>query len=181
MSLAAIAYQRGFHINDFMAALARQLAADGVRLCGLVQENSGDEDCGPMALIDLASTDRFGISQDLGSCSQGCRLDPHGLAEAGTRLEQAIVPDIELLLLNKFGKAEAEEGAGLRTVVARAIELGIPVLTTVRAPYDAAWANFHGGYAETLPPDAASVLAWCTKAVAARRAETAKPAAGVAP
>jgi hypothetical protein len=169
VTLAAITYERGFFIDDFMADVARRLCADGVRLCGLVQHNVGSEGCASMTLIDITSTEAFGISQSLGTCARGCRLDPHGLVEAGMRLEGAIDADADLLVLNKFGKAEAEEGGGLRTAVARAMDLGIPVLTAVRPPYDVSWTEFHGGYAATLPPQLDAVLAWCAAAVAARR------------
>jgi hypothetical protein len=171
VSLAAVIYERGFLIDDLMAGVADRLRRDGVRLCGLVQQNSdGASGCSSMSLIDLASMTRIGISQALGSYARGCRLDPHGLVEAGVRLEQALETGADLVVLNKFGKAEAEEGGGLRTAVARAVELDIPVLTAVRAPYDTSWAEFHGGYANTLPPDMAAILAWCGQAVAARRA-----------
>jgi hypothetical protein len=170
--LAAITYERGFFIDDFMAEVSRRLRADGMRLCGLTQENIGKE-CATMVLVDLGSQDRFGISQYLGACAHGCRLDPHGLAEAGVRLEQGIDEATDLLIINKFGKAEAEEGGGLRGAVARAMELGVPVLTAVRPPYDAAWAQFHGGYSSALPQDLAAVLAWCAEAIAVRRAERA--------
>lgn len=170
MSLAAITYERGFHIDDFLSDLVRRLSADGVRVCGLVQSNDGIGNCGSMTLTDIASTEQFGISQALGSLSEGCRLDPRGLVEAGSRIEGAIAIDADLLILNKFGKAEAEEGGGLRTVVARAVELGIPVLTAVRPPYEQSWTEFHGGFATALPPDADAVMAWCRAAVARRRA-----------
>jgi hypothetical protein len=178
VSLAAITYERGFFIDDFMADVTRRLSADGVRLCGLVQQNGGPENCASMTLIDITSTEAFGISQALGACARGCRLDPHGLVEAGMRLEGAIGAGADLLVLNKFGKAEAEEGGGLRGAVARAMELDIPVLTAVRPPYDQSWAEFHGGYAAALPPQLDAVLAWCTAAVAARRGT---PVPGVTP
>ena len=137
MSLAAIIYDKGFRIDDFMASVAARLAAEGVRVRGLVQENFGDDpNCSVMTLVDLGSSGRFGISQDLGEHARGCRLDPHGLAEAGGQLDQALAGGADLLVLNKFGKAEAEQGAGLRSTVARAIEHGVPVLTAVREPYD---------------------------------------------
>ena len=172
MTLAAITYERGFFIDDFMAEVSRRLRDDGVRLCGLTQENIGDE-CATMMLVDLGTDTRFGISQYLGACARGCRLDPHGLAEAGVRLEQGIGDDTDLLIINKFGKAEAEEGGGLRGAVARAMEVGVPVLTAVRPPYDEAWAHFHGGYSTALAPELDAVLAWCAQAIAERRAERA--------
>jgi hypothetical protein len=168
-------YERGFHIDDLMAAVVRRLRQDGLNLCGLVQENpDGASGCASMVLVDVASRTRFGISQALGSCARGCRLDPHGLVDAGARLEQALDEKADLLVLNKFGKAETEEGRGLRGALIRAVELDVPVLTAVRSPYDVAWADFHGGCATTLPPEIDVILDWCVAATAARRAEAAE-------
>ncbi len=171
MSLAAIIYDKGFRIDDFMAEVAARLGAEGLRVRGLVQENFGDDpNCSVMILVDVGSSGRFGISQDLGPQAQGCRLDPHGLADAGGQIDQALAGGADLVILNKFGKAEAEQGAGLRSTVARAIDLGVPVLTAVRPPYTEAWAAFHGGMSTALAPELDMVLAWCRTAVADRRA-----------
>ncbi|MDQ2081339.1 DUF2478 domain-containing protein [Xanthobacteraceae bacterium Astr-EGSB] len=175
MSIAAVMYERGFRIDDLMAAVVRRLRQDGLHLCGLVQENpDGASGCASMILVDVASRTRFGISQALGSCAHGCRLDPHGLVDAGARLEQALDANADLLVLNKFGKAETEEGRGLRGALVRAVELEVPVLTAVRPPYDIAWADFHGGCAAALPPEIDAIVDWCVAATAARRAEAAE-------
>ena len=84
--------------------------------------------------------------------AEGCRLDAQGLAEFVALFDRASQDNVELLILNRFGKAEAE-GGGLRPVFARAMEADIPVLTAVRAPYDEAWAHFHGHLASDLPAD----------------------------
>ena len=110
-------------------------------------------------LTDLKSQRRFSISQELGTEAEGCRLDAAGLAEAGALLDRSIDRDTELLLLNRFGVAEAE-GHGLRSIFARAMEAGVPILTAVRPPYTEAWVDFHGGLAVDLPPALEPVLAW---------------------
>jgi hypothetical protein len=162
--LAAIIYESGFPIDDFMAEVASALDAGGVRICGVVQRNSGDETCSAMTAIDLASHAKYGISQNLGPQSQGCRLDTHGLASVAAALEETIDINYELLIINKFGKAEAE-GHGLRAAVPAALEMGIPLLTAVRPPHTAAWSAFHGGIAIDLPPRMDAVLDWCRSAV----------------
>jgi hypothetical protein len=169
--LAAIFYDKGFRIDDFMASVAARLDAEGIRVSGMVQENFGDDPtCSVMTLVDLGSSGRFGISQHLGEHAEGCRLDPHGLADAGSRLDHSLAGGADLLVLNKFGRAEAEQGGGLRSAVARALDLGVPVLTAVRPPYTHAWADFHGGLAAQLAPDLDAVVAWCRAAAARRRA-----------
>jgi hypothetical protein len=67
------------------------------------------------------------ISQNLGSVSKGCRLDPAALEAAVGLVEARLDPNVDLLIINKFGKHEAD-GRGFRTVIAAALDLEIPVL-----------------------------------------------------
>lgn len=172
--LAAVIYQAGFRIDEFLARVADLLRADHVKLGGALQENARGTTgiCSTMTLVDLTSQSRFRISQDLGPQAQGCRLDARGLSEIGALLDKALHQNVELLVLNRFGKAEAE-GDGLRSAFARAIETGIPVLTAVRPPYTEAWAEFHGHLAIDLAPNLDTVLAWCRNAV--RKLRAARP------
>ena len=175
MRLAAIRYEAGFPIDEFLGRVADRLRAEHIRLGGALQENApnGETRCAAMSLVDLATRKRFRISQDLGSLAEGCRLDAQGIAEFVALADRASDQDVELMILNRFGKAEAE-GGGLRPVFARAMEAGIPVLTAVRSPYDEAWAQFHGHLASDLPADIDAVLAWCRDAV--RQLRVAQPA-----
>ncbi|MDO8875112.1 MAG: DUF2478 domain-containing protein [Pseudolabrys sp.] len=168
--IAAIVYPSGFQIDDFLTGIAYRLRADRVGLGGVLQENAPGAAglCAAMTVVDLASQISFPISQDLGSQARGCRLDARGLAEIGSVLDRTPIDELELFILNKFGKAEAE-GGGLRPAFAKAIETGIPVLTAVRAPYTEAWLKFHGRLAVDLPPDLDVVLAWCRESVRALR------------
>ena len=170
MPLAAIHYASGSLIDDFVGTIVARLRAEGFRVGGVVQENDGKGACAAMTLVDIATATRFDISQDLGALAASCRLDPRGLADAGYGLEQAIDETIDILVINKFGKAEAEIGGGLRTTFVHALALGIPVLTAVRPPYDQAWTQFHGGLAADLPVEVEGVLAWCRNSIAERRA-----------
>ena len=167
--LAAIQYEAGFPIDEFMAAAAATLRSEGMRVGGAVQLNAGGTACSAMTLQDLATGERFGISQQLGSQASGCRLDPRGLAGATARLDASVTDALDLLVVNKFGKAEAD-GGGLRSVLARAMDCGIPVLTAVRSPYAEAWLAFHGGLATDLVPSRAAALDERRHAVARSRA-----------
>lgn len=174
--MAAVTYQSGFPIDEFLAAIATTLRGDNYRLAGAIQQNRHQHDarspdvcCAAMTLIDLATGKRFEISQNLGPESQGCRLDAGGLVEVGAILDMAVDHAHDLLILNKFGRAEAE-GSGLRSVIARALDEGVPVLTAVSPIYSEAWREFHGGLATELAPDSELILAWCRGAVSERRA-----------
>ena len=163
--LAAVLYEASFHIDGLMLAVAQTLRAEGMCLRGVVQESAGNSPCATMSLLDLSTGEHFAISQDLGAQARGCRLDPHGLADVAASIDASINGDFDLLILNKFGKAEAE-GSGLRNVLAHAIGTEKPVLTAVRAPYLEAWSSFHGGLAADLAPCFETVLTWCRDVVA---------------
>jgi hypothetical protein len=172
--LAAVSYEAGFPIDQFLAAVAATLRRENLRLGGAIQQNThaagaaGHACCADMVLVDLATDDRIIISQDLGLEAQACRLDASGLVEMGGRLEINVDGSIDLLILNKFGKAEVD-GGGFRGVIARAMEFGVPLLTAVRSLHREAWQSFHGGLAVDLAPDAEGVLDWCRRAARAGR------------
>ncbi|MEM6914412.1 MAG: DUF2478 domain-containing protein, partial [Pseudomonadota bacterium] len=108
------------------------------------------------------------ISQDLGRGATGCRLDPAGLEAAAARVEADLVarrPDI--VILNKFGKQEVD-GRGFRPVIARAIEMEVPVLTGVGSFGFNAFQTFAGEFGQELPISEEAMLSWCQDAVRAR-------------
>ena len=68
--------------NSRMAALARTLVAQGLRLAGAVQTNlNRGADCACDMELTVLGTDAapIRISQSLGAGSQGCRLDTDAL------------------------------------------------------------------------------------------------------
>jgi len=151
---------------------AAQLRHDGLRLAGAVQENRDRAD-GRRCDMDLHLLTGDGvqrISQDLGPSATGCRMDPDGL-ERAVALASAALADsgADLLIINKFGKQEAD-GRGFRPLIAEAMGLGIPVLTSVKSGNAQAFATFADGLAEHLPPDLTTILAWCRAATQPGRA-----------
>lgn len=174
--LAAIRYEPGFPINDLLDSVRQVLHAEGIRVGGATQENAGPRDaCEQMTLVNIATGERTRISQDLGAQAAGCRLDPAALVAVGSVLDSAIGEGVDLLIVNKFGRAESE-GHGLRGLFTKAVDAGIPVLTAVRAPYSEAWAKFHEGYATDLPADLAVVAQWCRNHVKERNRLVGSPA-----
>ncbi len=111
-----------------------------------------------IVLQDLSTGEVTAIAEDRGREARGCRLDVGlltDLAEAVTaslRLEQP-----RLLVVNKFGKIEAD-GGGLRGAIAEAVSQGIPVLVGVPARNLDRWRIFAGPLAVELPADS-SVIA----------------------
>lgn len=141
--------------------LATDLAARGLRCCGTVQINSERLDAGPcdMDLRVLPDGAILRISQDLGPQARGCRLDPAALETAVGLVAAGLSSGADLLIINKFGKHEAE-GRGFRDVIATAVALDVPVLVGLNPLNWRAFETFAEGLAIQLPPEPAALMAW---------------------
>jgi nucleoside-triphosphatase THEP1 len=148
-----------------LQGLARRLASDGVKVCGTVQIN-GEVPCdGPcdMDVQCLPDGPIIRISQSLGKHARGCRLNPDALEQAVGWVEARIADDIDLLVVNKFGKHEAD-GRGFRTAIAQALEADIPVVVGLNSMNRAAFHDFTGGAADEIAPEPSALLAWARAA-----------------
>jgi len=141
--------------------LATDFAARGLRCCGTVQINSERIDSGPcdMDVRVLPDGAILRISQDLGPQARGCRLDPAALETAVGLVATGLSSGADLLIVNKFGKHEAE-GRGFRDVIAEAVAMDIPVLVGINALNRSAFESFAEGLAIQLPPERAALMAW---------------------
>lgn len=149
-----------------VAAVAARLAAAGLRLAGHVQRSVAD-DCGAVTMVeDVATGALTPITQDLGRASAACALDPAALAGVAGQLLARLEDPVDLLIVNRFGRGEAE-GGGLRAAIERAVLAGVPVLVMLRPPYRAAWEAFTGGTADSLPAEDSAIAAWVARALAA--------------
>lgn len=148
-----------------LSGLADTLALQGYTTCGTVQINT-DRPSGPcdMDVRVLPDGPRLRISQNLGQASKGCRLDPAALETAVGLAEMRLGPDVDLVIVNKFGKHEAE-GRGFRTIIADALGLGIPVLVGVNALNLSAFREFAGPEAFQVVPTHDALLEWCGTAL----------------
>ena len=165
--LAAIHYQRGFDIDELLSKSCAQLRSVGVRIGGVLQQSSGEQGqcASSVHVVDLRSGRMFDIWEDRGACAVGCRLDERGLVDAEPALMAAIVDRVDLLVINRFGRAESL-GRGLLGCFSAAIEAGVAVLTAVRPPYDQAWYAFHGGCAHDLAPEMHEIIDWALASTA---------------
>ena len=159
--LAAIHYQRGFDIDELLFRSCAQLRSVGVRIGGVLQQSSGEQGqcASSVHVVDLRSGKTFNIWEDRGACAVGCRLDERGLVDAEPALMAALADGVDLLIINRFGRAESL-GRGLLGCFAAAIEAGVAVLTAVRPPYDQAWYAYHGGSAPDLVPEIQEIIDW---------------------
>lgn len=148
--------------DTLIAAVAERARAAGLKLAGVLQRDSrrpGRRRC-DMDLIDLASGRIIRISEDRGNSARGCRMDVGALVEAAEMVERSIrigAPD--LVILNKFGKAE-EEGGGMRGAIGAALAADIPVLMSVGELALPALALFAADLCSIVEADATVVNEW---------------------
>ncbi|WJS84265.1 DUF2478 domain-containing protein [Paracoccus sp. TOH] len=157
-------------IDALLAGVVARLEAEGLRLAGTVQTNI-DRDDRPLCDMDLRllpDGPTVRISVDRGAEARGCRLDAEALERSVLWTERAL-DRAEFLVVNKFGKQEAE-GRGLAGTIAEALARGLPVLVGVNGLNLPPFLEFAGGLADALPPEPEAVLRWCRAARAAASA-----------
>ena len=155
-----LSHERG-ETDPVLARIVHQLTDHGLRICGTVQINAAPVDglkCN-MDLQLLPDGEVIRISQNRGKLARGCRLDTHSLETAVAEVAARLAFGADLLVINKFGKHEAE-GRGFRSVIASALERDIPVLVGLNALNREAFDRFSGGLATGLDADCAAILDW---------------------
>lgn len=160
-----VLHQQG-QADQLLSDVAARLQNEDIVLAGAVQTNiefDPDRPC-HMDLRILNRPEIIRISQDLGRQSSGCRLDPNGLERAAGLVSADLDASPQLLIVNKFGKQEAE-GRGFRPVIGKALTTGIPVLTTVGPSTLDAFERFAEGFGDRIGANFADVLKWCRTAI----------------
>ncbi|MET3663037.1 DUF2478 domain-containing protein [Aquamicrobium ahrensii] len=161
MKLGYVTLQGRGLIDLLLADVVARLEAHGLALAGTVQTNIHRDDrarC-DMDLRLLPDGPTVRISVDRGALARGCRLDA-GVLEQAVLWVAGSLDKAELLVVNKFGKQEAE-GKGLTGAIADALERGLPVLVGVNGLNLPAFLEFAGGMATGLTADAESIVDWC--------------------
>lgn len=161
--IGALIYADGVYPERVIAHTVERLRDRGIALAGALQrtpEDMADRHACDLLIEDLATGDVTAIAEHRGKEARGCRLDVGLLTE----LAEAVLSSLHseeprLLVINKFGKIEAD-GGGLRQAVAEAVELGIPVLVGVPARNLDRWRAFAGPLAVELPVDDGAVAWW---------------------
>ena len=160
-NILAVVYTDGLAADKFIAAWGYALRGAGLSVAGLVQLNTFERNPGKcdMAVEELFSGTVLQLSEDRGKESRGCRLDRSILTEAAGLLLAALDERPDILVLNKFGKVEAE-GEGLRDALAKAVELEVPIVVGVPFPNLDQWRIFAGDMAEECSVESAPLRRW---------------------
>jgi len=168
--LAAVLHAGDQTGDALISSVAGKLKSQGYAVGGVVQSNPmrpGQSRC-DMVLKELTSGQEVPISQDLGNHSRGCRLNSSALEQVVGLVEASVRAGLDVLVLNKFGKQEAD-GKGLRHAIAMAVDAGIPVLGGLNRANVAAWNDFCGGEGQLLDASMADVEQWLKTAVPSPR------------
>lgn len=170
--LAAIVLRKGISAEPLFDTLIKTLRADGVHAAGYLQREypapAGHD--AEVVAEDIETGETFAIMQPRGGPGSGCRLDAGVLADLAGRALVRLERGADLLILNRFGRTETE-GNGLRAVYEKAIELGLPVLTSVKPEHVEGWQVYTGDMSVLLPFEETAVRDWC-RSVIAREAGT---------
>jgi hypothetical protein len=165
MELAYVSVRGKGAIDRLMAEVVDLLEARGIALAGTIQTNINRENCPhcDMDLRLLPDGPVVRISVNRGLQARGCRLDVGALEQSVIWVEAAL-KTAELLVVNKFGKQEAE-GKGLASSIATALDRGLPVLVGVNGLNLPSFLGFAGGMAQELEPDPPRIAEWCLAAL----------------
>jgi len=161
MQLAYVMTETRGTIDRLLTLFSQQLIARGDRLIGVAQTNTecADETLCDMDVQVLPDGPTIRISQSLGTGAKGCRLNPSALEQAVALVSASLDTNPQLLVVNKFGKHEAE-GRGFRPVIGDALARGIPVLAGVNTLNHAAFVEFTQGMAQRLNAEPGALDTW---------------------
>ena len=159
--ILAIVYSDGLAADRFISDLGYKIREAGIAVAGIVQHNKFIRDrtkC-DMEVEELASGTVLQLSEDRGKEARGCRLDRGALSEAAALLSASLENGPELVILNKFGKLEAE-GRGLRDTLSDVVQLGTPIVVGVPYRNIEQWRVFTEGLAEECPLGSSRLHEW---------------------
>ncbi len=165
----AIPFTSTVNIDAVLAEVVVTLRHEGGRVGGLLQRfgellPNGERS---MWLQDVASGALRRIDRPHDPGATSCLLDADAPAYAACDLRRVAESNVDLAVVNRFGKSEAE-GRGLRAEIAEVMGAGIPLLIAVRVDLLDAWASFLCTPAMLLPPDPQRILAWVRPLVRTR-------------
>lgn len=156
--IAAIVHGGRGTVDVLLADFAFSLAASGVRVHGLVQQAQGPGKAETM-LVDVRTSERYPLFQNLGSASSACSLDSGSIATASAVLRQALAARPDLVVVNRFGGLEAN-GGGFAAEMLALMADGIPLITVVADEYQLDWRFFTGRAGVELPARDEALRAW---------------------
>ena len=162
LPIAAIVHDSAEAADEQLYPVIQYLQEQGLIVLGVVQapEEVSFAYRSKMGIMDLKNGAYTSISQDLGEHNTSCCLDSAAVSAASIILKQARNESPDLLVVNRFGKLEAE-GEGFADEMLEIMSEGLPMITVVATRFLPEWREFSGGLAKELPADSDQIKAWC--------------------
>lgn len=156
--IAAIRYAPGQSTRPVLDAFVAELKTRGVNVHGLVQEATESHG---MDAIDLQTGGRIPLKRPTRyeSDNKLCSLSLSQLAEATMVLRRALDEGADVVVVERFGKAE-RDGGGLADELLALMAGGTPTIVTVPKEEFEAWQRFCGGLGDVVDCDLDALLKW---------------------
>jgi nucleoside-triphosphatase THEP1 len=166
IAIAGVVYDGRLDIDAVLSAAVDLLRSNGFRVAGLLQRFGEPLPGGKRSMYveDLSSGERIRLDSPRGPEASGCTLDPDGLNRAACALRGAISQRPDVLIVNRFGKQEAE-GHGLRAELAEAVSSGLPTVVAIHQSLVREWEEFLGEPGHLLPPEPTDIVNWSRQRV----------------
>jgi hypothetical protein len=159
--VGVLLYDTSIEVDTILAEAVGKLRARDIAVGGLLQCFGARLPNGKrsMWVEDIGSGAFIRLDRPRGPGAVACLLDPDALAQAACMLQRAIESKPELIVVSRFGNAEAD-GRGMRAEFADAICSGAAVLVAARFSLLNDLEGFLGAPAHLLLPSAAAITAW---------------------
>ncbi len=165
--VGVLLYDTSVEVDSILTSAVDRLRASGVTVGGLLQRFGEALPNGKfrMWVDDIATGQSIRLDKPRGAGASACILDPDALAQAACMLRRITEARPDLIIVNRFGHAEAD-GGGMRPEIADAVCSGAAVLVAVRFTYLDALESFLGAPPTVLLPSAAAIADWAEHAIA---------------
>jgi Protein of unknown function (DUF2478) len=165
-TVGVLLYDTSVEIDSIVTAAVQDLRARGISIGGLLQRFGEQLPNGKyrMWVDDITTGESVRLDTPRGAGASACIVDPDALAQAACMLRRVTEARPDLIIVNRFGHAEAD-GGGMRAEIADAVCSGAAVLLAARFDYLDALEAFLGGPPTVLLPSAVAVADWAEHAV----------------
>jgi len=165
--IAALKYVSGQSTKDVLKRFADTLLKQGVNVHGLRQENVQGPDGQRLGVdaIDIHTGDRIPLLRPtpFELNNKQCSLNLAQLSEATGILRRAVQANPDIVLVERFSKAESD-GGGLADDLMALMASGIPTVVSVHADEYEAWLSYSGGLADDVDSTVEALNQWWTAA-----------------
>ena len=161
LPIAALVHESAEYADEFLYAFIQDLQSQEKTILGVIQAHPevsfayGSQ----MGIIDLSSGAYISIAQDLGKHNTSCCIDAEAISNSSRILQSARMQNPDLIIVNRFGKLEAE-GTGFADEMLEIMSEGLPLLTVVSERFLPMWREFSGGLATEIAPDSTALHQW---------------------